>query len=145
MSPGATTKRTTFFGASKFIGVDVHMAGNVDVAGDAHYLHELIGEASVDGVFSMAVMEHLSFPWLFAASVNRTLRLGGLTFHLTHQSFPIHEEPNDFWRFSDNALRILFGPELGFEIVSAGMHNRTFLYPETRREFIWNTPVVRGL
>ena len=85
VSPGATTKRTTFFGASKFIGVDVHMAGNVDVAGDAHYLHELIGEASVDGVFSMAVMEHLSFPWLFAASVNRTLRLGGLTFHLTHR------------------------------------------------------------
>ena len=142
VSPGATTKRTTFTGASKFIGVDVHMADNVDVAGDAHYLDELLGQASVDGVFSIAVMEHLSFPWLFSAAINRTLRLGGLTFHLTHQSWPIHEEPNDFWRFSDNALRILFGPEMGFEIISAGMHNRTFLYPEERRSAYGSLPLA---
>ncbi len=142
VSPGATTKRTAFSGASKYIGVDVHMADNVDVAGDAHYLHELVGEASVDGVFSIAVMEHLSFPWLFAAAVNRALRLGGLTFHLTHQSWPIHEEPNDFWRFSDNALRVLFGPELGFEVLRVGLHDRTFLYPEERREPFGTLPLA---
>jgi hypothetical protein len=142
VSPGATSKRTTFSGAPKFIGVDVHMADNVDIVGDAHYLHELVGEAGVDGVFSIAVLEHLSYPWLFAASVNRALRLGGLTFHLTHQTWPIHEEPNDFWRFSDSAMRVLFGSEMGFETISAGMYNRTFLYPEERREAFGTLPLA---
>ena len=57
VSPGVTSKRSLFPRASKYIGTDVHMADNVDVAGDAHYLHELIGAASVDAVFSIAVIE----------------------------------------------------------------------------------------
>jgi hypothetical protein len=142
VSPGATSKRSLFPRASKYIGTDVHMADNVDVAGDAHYLHELIGTASVDAVFSIAVIEHLPFPWMFAAAVNRALRPGGLTFHLTHQSWPLHEEPNDFWRFSDSAMRVLFGPETGFETVCAGMHNRTYLYPEERREAFATLPLA---
>lgn len=142
VSPGATTNRDRFPQATKFIGVDVHMASNVDIAGDAHYLHELLGEKSIDAVFSGAVMEHLAYPWLFAASVNRALRAGGLTFHVTHQSWPIHEEPNDFWRFSDNAMRVLFGPETGFETIAAGMHNRTYLYPEERRESFATLPLA---
>ncbi|TDH60630.1 class I SAM-dependent methyltransferase [Dankookia rubra] len=134
VSPGATTKRTLFPGAARYIGVDVHAADNVDLAGDAHYLDELVGEASVDLVFSIAVMEHLSFPWLFAAAVNRALRPGGLTFHMTHQAWPIHEEPNDFWRFSDNGLRVLFGPDTGFEVLAAGLHDRAYIHPEERRD-----------
>jgi hypothetical protein len=131
---GNPTKRTAFPGASKYIGMDVHLGENVDVVGDAHYLHDLIGEAIVGCIFSCVVLEHLSYPWLFAASVNRALKTGGLTFHLTHQTWPIHEEPNDFFRFSDAALRVLFGPEMGFETLYAGMHNRAFVYPEERRQ-----------
>jgi SAM-dependent methyltransferase len=142
VSPGATSKRSLFPAASKYVGTDVHMADNVDIAGDAHYLDDLLGNASVDAVFSIAVMEHLSFPWVFAAAVNRVLRPGGLTFHLTHQSWPPHEEPNDFWRFSDNAMRVLFGPEMGYETVYAGMHNRTYLYPEERRESFATLPLA---
>jgi hypothetical protein len=134
VSPGATTKRTLFPGAARYIGVDVHAADNVDVAGDAHFLHDLVGKASVDLVFSIAVMEHLSFPWLFAAAVNRALRPGGLTFHMTHQAWPIHEEPNDFWRFSDNGLKVLFGADTGFEVLAAGLHNRAYIHPEERRD-----------
>ena len=104
----------------------------MDIVGDAHFLHELLGEASADVVFSGAVLEHLSCPWLFSAAVNRTLKPGGLTFHATHQAWPIHEEPNDFWRFSDEGLKILFGPETGFRTLSSGMHNRSFMYPEER-------------
>jgi hypothetical protein len=37
-----------------------------------------------------------------------------------------------FWRFSDGALRVLFGPEMGFEILRAGMHNRACIYAEQR-------------
>ena len=132
VAPESTTKRELFPRAERYIGVDIHAAANVDIVGDAHFLHEMLGEASADVVFSGAVLEHLSCPWLFSAAVNRTLKPGGLTFHATHQAWPIHEEPNDFWRFSDEALKILFGPETGFKTLSSGMHNRSFMYSEER-------------
>ncbi|WP_431272763.1 hypothetical protein [Dankookia sp. P2] len=53
---------------------------------------------------------------------------------MTHQAWPIHEEPNDFWRFSDNGLRILFGPDTGFEVLAAGLHDRAYIHPEERRD-----------
>ncbi len=144
VSPGAVSKRNLFPGASRYIGVDVHAAPNVDVTGDAHFLHELLGEASVDVVYSVAVMEHLAYPWLFSAAVNRTLRGGGLTFHATHQSWPTHEQPNDFWRFSENSMRVLFGPETGFETLYAGVHNPAFIYPELRNQSFGDVPFSPG-
>jgi hypothetical protein len=132
VAPESTTKRALFPRSERYIGVDIHDAANVDVVGDAHFLHEMLGEASADVVFSGAVLEHLSHPWLFSAAVNRSLKLGGLTFHATHQAWPIHEEPNDFWRFSDEGLKVLFGPETGFKTLSSGMHNRSFMYSEER-------------
>ncbi len=144
VSPGAQSKRALFPQASRYIGVDVHPAPNVDVTGDAHFLHELLGEASVDAVFSIAVMEHLAYPWLFAAAVNRTLTDGGLTFHATHQAWPTHEQPNDFWRFSENSMRVLFGPEMGFETLYAGMHNPAFIYPELRNQAFGDVPFSPG-
>jgi SAM-dependent methyltransferase len=132
VAPESAPKRGLFPRAERYVGVDIHGAANVDIVGDAHFLHEMLGEASADVVFSGAVLEHLSCPWLFSAAVNRTLKPGGLTFHATHQAWPVHEAPNDFWRFSDEALKILFGPETGFRTLSSGMHNPSFMYPEER-------------
>ena len=56
-------------------------------------------------------------PWVVAAEINKVLKVGGLTFHSTHFAFPIHERPWDFWRYTDQALRILFSPPLGFEVI----------------------------
>ena len=84
---------------------------------------------SIDGVFSLAVMEHLAAPWVVAREINRVLRPGGLTLHLLPQAFPAHEQPNDFWRMSDDALRVLFGPASGFEVLEAGMSAPLQLVP----------------
>ncbi len=144
VSPGAQSQRGLFPGASRYIGVDVHPAPNVDITGDAHFLHELLGEGSVGAVFSVAVMEHLAYPWLFASAVNRTLTVGGLTFHATHQTWPTHEQPNDFWRFSENSMRVLFGPETGFETLYAGMHNPATIYPSLRNSGYGDVPFSPG-
>ena len=88
-----------------------------------------LGARSFDAVFSGAVLEHLAMPWLIAAEINRVLRLGGITYHITPQAWPVHEEPNDFWRFTDEALKLLFGAPLGFEVLHAGMADRVRLYP----------------
>lgn len=130
--------------ARRFISVDIHASEHVDVVGDAHYLDELLGAESVDAVFSLSVMEHLAYPWLFAAAVNRALKPGGIVFQSTPHTWPLHETPNDFWRFSDEALKILFGPETGFEVIDAGMVNRIWLYPEERRGAFVDMPFNHG-
>jgi SAM-dependent methyltransferase len=133
VSPEAEDYRRYFPDASRYIGVDVHPSETVDVVGDAHFLSALVGERSVDAVFSMAVLEHLSWPWLVAAEINRTLRADGLVFHLVPHSCPTHEVPNDFWRFSDEGLKVLFGPATGFEVLDAGMRGPVDMYSNVRR------------
>lgn len=121
VSPGAKLLSDRFAPECTFIGVDIHAAPGVDIVADAHFLSRFVEPASLDGVFSLAVMEHLAAPWLVAAEINKVLKIGGLTMHAVPHSFPVHETPNDFWRMSDAALQVLFGPNSGFETVVAGM------------------------
>lgn len=121
--------RARFPRASRYVGMDIHPGSTVDLVGDVHALSALVGRQSFDAVFSGAVFEHLAMPWLAAVEINRVLRPGGLTFHITPQAWPVHEEPNDFWRFTDEALKLLFGEPFGFEVLSAGMADRVRLYP----------------
>jgi hypothetical protein len=67
------------------------------------------------------VLEHVPYPWLLAKEINRILKVGGLVFHNTHQAWPMHEQPNDFWRFSEEGLKVLFGPDAGFEVIHANL------------------------
>lgn len=114
----------------RFIGVDIHPAPGVDLVADVHYLADFVAPASIDGVFSLAVFEHLAAPWLAAAAINRVLRPGGETLHLVPHAWPVHERPNDFWRFSEAALAQLFGPATGFEVLEARLGVRMQLTPE---------------
>ncbi len=119
----------------RFIGADIHPAPGVDLVVDAHRLSRAVEPGSLSGVFSLAVMEHLAAPWLIAAEINRVLRIGGLTLHLLPQAFPAHEQPNDFWRMSDDGLRILFGPPTGFEVLDAGMSSPVQIVPPPEARF----------
>ena len=101
------------------IGLDIHPGLCVDLVGDAHFLSRFLRERSVDAVVSGSVLEHLQAPWLFAAEVNRILKVGGLVYHEAPGAWPAHAQPNDFWRMSAEGLRALFGPECGFEVLDA--------------------------
>jgi SAM-dependent methyltransferase len=101
----------------RVIGLDIHPGPNVHLVGDAHGLSGFLRERSVDAVLSGAVLEHLQAPWLLAAEVNRVLKPGGLVYHQAPGAWPAHAQPNDFWRFSAEGLRVLFGPASGFEVL----------------------------
>lgn len=111
------------------IGTDIHPGPGVDVVADVHRLSQAIAPGSADGVFSAAVLEHLAAPWLAAAEINHILKPGGWTLHIVPQSWPVHEEPNDFWRMSDRGLSVLFGPATGFEVIEAGMRGAVRIHP----------------
>jgi SAM-dependent methyltransferase len=95
---------------------------DVDVVADAHTL-EPFDDHSFDAFVAVSVWEHLERPWVAAQQVARVLRPGGIALIATHQTFPIHGYPSDYFRFSDRALALLF-TDAGMETVVS-----THLYP----------------
>ncbi len=136
--------RQKFHGAARYIGMDVHPSPQVDLVGDVHQLVSLVGENTLDAIYSVAVLEHLERPWVVAEQMNRALRPGGLVFHSTVHSWPIHEQPNDFWRFSDEGLKVLFGPAFGFEVLGANMADPVNIYPQFRVKPVLQLPLNPG-
>ncbi|MEA2561379.1 MAG: hypothetical protein QOH06_2883 [Acidobacteriota bacterium] len=122
----------------RVIGLDIHPGLNVDVVGDAHGLSRFLREGSVDAVLSASVLEHLQAPWLLAAEINRVLKPGGLVYHQVPGAWPAHAQPNDFWRISAEGLRVLFGPESGFEVLEARDSGPAAIIPgpEWREEYL---------
>lgn len=107
---------------AQYVGFDYYPGPNVDVAGDAHRLSDLV-EGPFDLVFSTAVFEHLAMPWVVAEEIARVVKPGGHVLVETHFSYSAHERPWHFFQFSDMGLRALFSPALGFEVVEATMQN----------------------
>jgi hypothetical protein len=129
VSPGGASNRSLF---PRFTGIDIHPAPNVDAVVDAHAISRTLGCGTFEGIFSLAVLEHLSMPWLVAREVNLSLAPGGLTYNLAPHTWPAHEMPNDFWRFSETGLATLFGPASGFEVIDSGLFGRVFVHPDCR-------------
>jgi methyltransferase family protein len=128
------------FPACTYVGFDYYPDANTDVVGDAHELSKFFG-CEFDAVFSLAVLEHFAMPWVIAAEINKVLKVGGLTFHSTHFAFPPHERPWDFWRYTDQALRILFSPPLGFEVIGCAFDTPVRMHPDTPREDLMHLPL----
>ena len=119
-----------------YSGFDVIDGPNVDVVGDAHKISDYFPSASVDAIFSLSTIEHLAMPWKAVVEMNSILKIDGLVFVGTHQTWPVHDEPWDFWRFSSYTWRTLFNEATGFEIVDVAMGERAsvvadFLTPST--------------
>lgn len=121
VSPGSRSKRELFPEAASYTGFDYYPDDNTDVVGDAHRLSQYFKHQRFDAIFSLSVFEHLAMPWLVAMEINKLLEIGGITFHGTHFAWPLHEKPWDFWRFSDEGLKVLFSPPMGFEVKKSGL------------------------
>lgn len=122
VAPGSRSKRELFPQAASYTGFDYYPDNNTDVVGDAHRLSEYFPNQRFDAIFSISVFEHLAMPWVGAMEINKLLEMGGLTFHHTHFAWPMHDRPWDFWRFSDEGLKVLFSPPMGFEVMKAGFY-----------------------
>jgi hypothetical protein len=104
--------------AGRYIGTDIEAGHDVDVVADVHELSAKVGEESFDVIIACSVFEHLKYPHLAAHEVMKTLKVGGLLFLDTHQTFPVHPFPYDYFRFTREALAGLFGTKMGFHVIS---------------------------
>jgi SAM-dependent methyltransferase len=102
--------------AAEFLGSDIAPGPDVDVVADAHRLSAAVGPERFDVIISCSTFEHLKYPALAAHELLKALKVGGVLFVQTHQSFPLHGYPSDYFRFSQEALAGLFGTTMGFEV-----------------------------
>lgn len=122
--------------AKKYVMTDMAEGLDVDVVADAHTLKPFT-TSSFDAYIAVSVYEHLRQPWVAAKQAHRVLRNEGILLVVTHQTFPIHGYPSDFYRFTDVALASLFA-DVGFEVLDAGYQYPCQIIPpsEVTR---WNT------
>jgi hypothetical protein len=123
--------------AGEFLGTDIEAGADVDIVADLHRLTDVTGSERFDVIISASTFEHLKYPTLAAHELMKALKVGGLLYVQTHQSFPLHGYPNDYFRFSQDALASLFGTGMGFEVVATNYDFPARIYsrrlPNTQR------------
>jgi len=106
-----------------YLMVDIEDGADVDIVAD---LHDLPADwtGRFDAFVAVAVFEHLERPWIAAKEVGRILKPGGRCYIATHQTFPLHGYPSDFFRFSREALSLLF-EDAGVRTLDVAYEHRT--------------------
>jgi hypothetical protein len=124
------TRREAIPAGWRYTGLDVVNGPNVDVVGDAHQLSRLFPEQHFDAIMTFSTLEHLMMPWKFAIELNKALTHGAIGLFFTHHTWPLHEVPWDFWRFSDEAWKAILNRATGFEIIAAALGEPAHVVPQ---------------
>ena len=132
--PGRSTRKQHLFpNACEYVGSDIEPGTDVDLVADVHRLTQYAGESAFDIIFTEAGFEHFKYPHLAAHEIMKCLRLGGLVFVQTHQTFPIHAVPHDYFRFSRDALQSLFSRSMGMRVHASGYGSPAVIYSRVDR------------
>jgi len=109
----------------------------------------IIPDGSYDTALCLQVLEHVPDPKKAAKEIFRILRPGGIAFITVPHLSRIHDEPNDFQRFTEYGLRVLL-EDAGFRIdeirIRAGLFS--FLGHQVSsviNPLVWNVPLLREL
>lgn len=118
--PGVSTvKREGWFrdDATQIL-IDIEAGDDVTHVADVRSM-PLGWESVFDFILCPSVLEHIDDLVAVVREFDRVLAPGGLVLVQTHQTFPEHGYPSDFWRFSTDALRWLFSERHGFRTLAA--------------------------
>jgi SAM-dependent methyltransferase len=85
---------------------DIYASPQTDFIADAHDIP--LPDASVDGVWIQAVLEHVIQPDRVVAEIHRVLKPGGIIYAEIPFMQTVHEAAYDFTRLTDTGVRWLF-------------------------------------
>ena len=124
---------------ANYLKTDIQNGIDVDFVCDVHELSRYFSE-TFDAILSSSTFEHLIKPWVAAEELCKCLKTGGLVFVQTHQTFPLHSYPGDYFRFSKEALASLFDFQ-DIEIIKCGYEFPAVIHskraPETKDAEAW--------
>ena len=107
---GEQPYRPSLRGFKRYVGFDSIDApdrgANPDVLGDALALPFATGCA--DAVLCTEVIEHVTDPAGMLSEFSRVLAPGGSVVLTSPFTWHLHDEPHDYWRFTEFGLRLIF-------------------------------------
>lgn len=103
-----------FFMFDKYIKLDINRDSNPDIIGSVENIP--LGDNGVDSIVSTQVLEHIKNPQKTVSEFYRVLKSGGYCLVTAPQFNELHEEPNDYFRFTKYGLEEMF-KNSGFKIV----------------------------
>lgn len=107
-----------FFPNREYIGADIRKGPGVDIILNLHKI-ELPNEIA-GTILIMETLEHVEYPHQAMEECYRILKTGGLLIISSTMNLPIHNYPNDFWRFTPQGFMSLLRPFVPAFIESVG-------------------------
>src|SRR5260370_9755808 len=107
------------FPGKEFVTSDVVAAPGIDQVLDLHHLD--LANNTVGTAILLDAIEHVEKPWLALQQVHRVLKPGGVVVMTSWMYFPVHEHPDDYWRFTASGFRALLAPCEDSVVASCGL------------------------
>jgi SAM-dependent methyltransferase len=102
---GNAPYRSLFTEATEYVALDLLVSNGANIVGSASALP--FPAQTFDAVVCNEVIEHVPRPAEVMAEISRVLRPGGNLLLTAPQTWGLHSEPNDFYRFTQHGLRFL--------------------------------------
>jgi len=109
------------FPGEEYVGVDMREGRGVDRLLNLHKID--LPSESAGTVLCLDTLEHVEYPHRALEEIHRILKSDGIAVISSTMYFPIHDYPNDFWRFTPQALKSILKPFTGSFIGFAGEAN----------------------
>ena len=103
---------------TEFRSMDIADKGSPDQVGDVQNMQ--FGDNEFDTVICTQVLEHVRNPQAAVDEVRRILKSGGVCVLSAPFIYPYHADPNDYYRFSEEALDDIFEEYSEVEIIPHG-------------------------
>lgn len=107
-------------------GLDAKSGDDVHIVADLHDLSQV--NERFDAILCPYVLEHVRKPWIVAEQLLAICNSGAILFAQTHQSFPVHKYPEDYWRFTIEALAIIFR-DAGWDVIDTEYAHQAKVVP----------------
>lgn len=93
------------FPGRTYIGADIRSGPGVEVILDLHDID--LPSESAGAVLFLDTLEHVEFARKAVDELHRILKPNGVLIMTSVMNFPIHDYPQDYWRFTPEAFRSL--------------------------------------
>lgn len=133
----------------EYDGLDLNpSSGEVTFEADIQEM-SVIPDASYDTALCLQVLEHLPDPQKATHEIFRILRTGGIAIITVPHLSRIHDEPNDFQRFTEYGIRVLM-EDAGFQMEEIRIRAGLFSFlghqiSSVINPLVWNVPLLREL
>lgn len=131
---GSFDRYSDLFSCEKYLRVDIDPKNKPDIVASAENIP--LGDRSVDSVVSTQVLEHVKEPEAAIYEFYRILKPGGYVLATVPQWGELHEQPNDYYRFTNFGIRYLF-EKVGFRVIELEQRGGFFsVMAQTRTRYL---------